>query len=228
MKENKVMRGEKNSFFTGKGFYITLAVSIIAIGAAAWIGVSSSINKLDKGNEEILNDPLPSQAVDKKEWDIPAQDELPAVASEPATASVPTKPTVQGYIMPLSGDVINTFSGDNVVKSKTLDEWVMHTGIDIKAEVGTPVKAVSGGTVATVTNDPLWGATVVIDHPDGTSSHYSNLKTAINVKAGQAVKLGDVIGSVGSTAEIEQKEESHLHFAVKKGENWIDPVSIIK
>lgn len=227
MKENKVMRGEKNSFFTGKGFYITLAVSIIAVGAAAWIGVSSSITKLDNGNEEVLNTPLPSQAVEKKEWDVPAVEDLPT-SSTSSSSSTPIKPVAQGYIMPLTGDILNAFSGDNVVKSKTLDEWIMHTGIDIKAEVGTPVKAVSGGTVLSVGNDPLWGATVVIEHADGTTSHYANLKSAINVKSGQAVKLGDVIGSVGATAEIEQKEGSHLHFAVKRGDNWIDPMSIIK
>lgn len=66
MKNNKIAREDKKSFFSGKGFYITLALSIIAVGAAAWIGVNSSLDKLSNDNDDIkLEDPV-SQIVEKR------------------------------------------------------------------------------------------------------------------------------------------------------------------
>lgn len=234
MKNNKIAREDKKSFFSGKGFYITLALSIIAVGAAAWIGVNSSLDKLSNDNDDIkLEDPV-SQIVEKKEWDIPTEQEKPVVKPEsdlPAKAPSEAKPNdnlPQGYIMPVNGDILTAYSGDKVVKSKTLDEWVMHTGMDIAAKQSTPVKAVSGGKVIDIKNDAMWGACIIIEHGDGVQSHYYNLKTAISVKKNQIVKLGDVIGAVGSSADIESAEESHLHFAMKKNGNWVDPMTLIK
>ena len=74
----------------------------------------------------------------------------------------------------------------------------------------------------------MWGTTVTIEHADGIVSYYANLKSAVSVKQGQQVKMGAVIGAVGETAEIEQAEESHLHFGVKKDGEWIDPMSLAK
>lgn len=239
MKEFKVSReADKKSqkgFFSGKGFYIALSLSIVAVGAAAWIGVSSTMSKLKRDNENVT--PAPSAVTDHDtEWSIPQDHQANTPASDvdkspesssPSTSS-DSAPAAQGFIMPLKGEIINQYSGDKVVKSKTLNEWVMHTGIDIKADASTPVKAVSGGTVIEVKNDSMWGACVVIEHSNGVESHYYNLKSAVNVKKNQAVKLGDVIGSVGDTAEIERAEGSHLHFAMKQNGNWIDPKSLCK
>lgn len=229
----KISRGEKKGFFSGKGFYITLALSIIAVGGAAWIGINSSLNNLSDQNDKALPDTTPSQAVEQKEWDIPVKDKTPAPAPS-APAVTPEKPQAedntgaQGFILPISGDIISQYSGDKMVKSKTLDEWMMHTGIDIAAKAGTPVKAVSAGKVLEVKNDSLWGACVIVDHGNGIESHYYNLKSAVSVKNGQQVKLGDTIGTVGNTADIERAEDSHLHFAMKKDGNWVDPSTIVK
>ncbi len=233
MKKSRIPRTNSNNFLAGKGFYIALAISLIAIGGAAWIGVNSSINKL--GDNTLDNDNATSQVENNQDnWNVPTEEEVnkpqsnvPAPKTEDETVKA-NEPVEQGFIMPLKGEVLNAFSGDKVVKSKTLDEWVMHTGIDISAKLSTPVKAVSNGKVIEVKNDPMWGACVIIEHANGIESHYYNLKSAVNVKKNQQVKLGDVIGAVGNTAEIEQAEESHLHFAMKNKGNWVDPMSIIK
>lgn len=238
MKNHKGVRAKKSSFFSGKGFYIALAVSLVAVGGAAWLGLNSAINKLDSDNN-IDIDNIPSQiGMVEDEWDMPREQvtapktdvtvEEKVADEEKQEAEEPQAPVKQGFIMPLSGKIIAPYSGDKVVKSKTLDEWVMHTGIDISAPESTPVKAVSAGKVKSVYNDDMWGACVVIEHADSVESHYYNLKSAVNVKVNQQVKLGDVIGSVGKTAEIEQAEESHLHFGIKKNGAWVDPTAIIK
>lgn len=233
MKDSRVTRdGKQKSFFTGKGFYIALAISLVAVGGAAWIGINSTMNQLKNNNDNVNLNPTPSTTAEQDmEWSIPDEQEVAKPQSDvTANEEVQEETSVkeQGFIMPLKGDILNPYSGDKVIKSKTLDEWVMHTGIDIKANVSTPVKAISSGKVVDIRNDDMWGACVVIEHPNGMESHYYNLKTAVNVKKNQNIKLGDVIGSVGETAEIEQADGSHLHFAMKNKGEWIDPMTVCK
>lgn len=224
---------KSKSVLSGKGFYIALVLSLVAIGGAAWLGISSAVKGLENNAED---DILPPKVITGDEWEEkPAETKKDDIPKETDTkpdpteeANEPVSPEPQGFIMPIQGDVLNPYSGDKVVKSKTLNEWVMHTGIDIKSEVGAPVKTISGGKVIEVKNDDRWGTLIVIEHPNGITSHYMNLKSATNVKQNQNVKLGDVIGSVGETCAIEKAEEPHLHFGVKQNGEWIDPMSICK
>lgn len=233
----QVGESRAHRFFSGKGFYVALAFSLLAVGSAAWLGVNSAINKLENKTPEYNNDtPLNEQ----QEWELPSNYEAAAPKNDvPATSKEETpsskeevknsNTTVsQGYVAPLNGKVLNPFSGDKVVKSKTLDEWKMHTGIDLAAPISTPVKSISSGKVTEVKDDDMWGTTVTIEHANGIVSYYANLKPAVSVKEGQTVKMGEVIGLVGETAEIEQAEESHLHYEVMKNGNHIDPMTLIK
>lgn len=74
----------------------------------------------------------------------------------------------------------------------------------------------------------MWGVTVTVSHTNGYDSIYCGLKPSVPVKKGAKVKIGDIVGYVGNTAEIEIAEESHLHLAVKKNDSWIDPMSILQ
>lgn len=237
-----------SQFIKGKGFYAVLAFSIATIGGATWLGINSALEQFEVLPETQTQ---PPEIIDEYEWNIPEiiieentpveikqddiikedkNDNLETNQTE-ETKPIEETPTAtaiqQGYILPLSGDIINPYSGDKVVKSKTLDEWVMHTGVDIAAEIDTPVKSISGGTVISIENDDLWGTTIIIEHTDGITSHYSSLKSAVNVKVDQTVKLGDVIGNISESCPIEAAEEPHLHFGVKKDGEWIDPFDII-
>jgi murein DD-endopeptidase MepM/ murein hydrolase activator NlpD len=129
--------------------------------------------------------------------------------------------------MPVNGDIINPFSEGELVKDSTLGVWRTHDGVDIKADVGTPVKAMNKGTVIEVREDPLWGNCIVIDHGSGVTGYYYSLSKAMNVVEGDRVNAGEVIGAVGDTAECEAAELSHLHFALKKNGSWIDPIEYI-
>lgn len=225
--------GKEKTFLGGKGFYLALTLSLAAIGLAAWLGISSTLKELENDGE---NEILPPKVITEDEWqnsptdnkqkDVPKEN--PAEKDGGKKPEEPADAELQGFILPLKGEVVNPYSGDKVVKSKTLDEWVMHTGVDLGAEVGTPVKAICKGTVVEVKNDDMWGTCVTVEHSNGITSHYMNLKSATNVKVNQAVKSGDVIGSVGETCKIEKAEKSHLHFGVKQNGEWIDPMSICK
>ena len=129
--------------------------------------------------------------------------------------------------MPVSGEVICAFSNGELVKSETLGVWKTHDGIDIKAELGAPVKAMNKGKVIKVWSDSLWGNCIKIDHGNGVTGHYYGLTAAAAVSEGDMVNSGDVIGAVGDTAQIEVAQATHLHFALDRNGTWIDPVEYI-
>ena len=133
----------------------------------------------------------------------------------------------EGFEMPLNGEIINSFSGNELVYSKTLKEYRMHKGIDIKGAILSQVKACASGVVESVTKDGLMGITVVIDHQDGFKSVYSNLSSEDMIKPKDAVKKGEIISGVGDTALIETGEEAHLHFELIKDGIQVNPEEYI-
>ncbi len=132
------------------------------------------------------------------------------------------------FMMPVEGEIMQKFAKDELVFSNTLQEWVTHNGIDIKAEKTTVVKASEAGTVKSIKNDPRYGLTVVIEHQDGFSTSYSNLLTAEFIKEGEEVEKGQTIGTVGNTATFEIADESHLHFEILQNNEAVDPTMYIK
>lgn len=132
------------------------------------------------------------------------------------------------FSMPVEGEITREFSNENLIYSETLQEWVTHMGIDIKADKTTIVKAAEEGTVKTIKNDPRYGLTIVIEHEDGFQTVYSNLLTAEFVVEGEKVKKGQTIGTVGTTAVFEIADEAHLHFEILKDSINVDPSLYIK
>lgn len=96
----------------------------------------------------------------------------------------------------------------------------LHAGIDRAAPQGTPVVAAGSGTVVTAGSVyGGYGVSVLIQHSDGTSTHYAHLAAA-TVRPGQRVVAGQPIGAEGSTG---RSTGPHLHFEVRDG-GWDDTV----
>lgn len=132
------------------------------------------------------------------------------------------------FIKPVDGEIMREYAKDNLVYSATLDEWVTHMGIDIKADKTTVVKAAEAGTVKSIKNDPRYGLTIVIEHDDGFQTVYANLLTSEFVVEGENVEKGQSIGTVGNTAVFEIADEPHLHFEILKDSIQVDPNIYIK
>lgn len=132
------------------------------------------------------------------------------------------------FSAPVEGEVQKEYAVDKLVYSETLKEWVTHTGIDIKAEKTTVVKAAEEGTVTAIKNDPRYGITVIIEHSGGYETRYANLLTAEFVTVGEKVTKGQTIGTVGDTGAFEILDEPHLHFELLKDGEYQDPTSITK
>lgn len=128
---------------------------------------------------------------------------------------------------PIKGEIIRDFAKDSLVFSNTLQEWVTHNGVDIKADKTSVVKSVAKGTVAAIKNDPRYGLTVIINHDNGYQTIYSNLLTAEFVIKGENVEIGQSIGTVGNSASFEIEDEYHLHFELLKDNEYLNPTEFI-
>lgn len=128
----------------------------------------------------------------------------PAPAPAAASAS-------KGYVAPLSsyrlGDGLSVGGGGSMSRSAG-----GHSGVDMSAPTGTPVRSVTTGLVVSRNaSGAAYGNHVVVRHPDGRFTLYAHL-SAITVNVGQLVSTGQQIGNVGSTGN---SSGPHLHFEVR-------------
>lgn len=212
-----------------KGLYITLGACLIALGGAGVAAYNKTVS--DINDSLAIEQPNGEQQADNKKTDVEKEESsLGDVSSSQADNSSDNALDIQTQpnVMPVNGEIINPFSNGELVKDETLGVWKTHDGVDIKADVGTQVKAMNKGKVTKVWEDALWGNCITIDHGSGVIGHYYSLSKAMNVTEGDEVNAGEVIGSVGDTAECEAAELSHLHFGLKKNGEWIDPIEFIK
>lgn len=213
----------------GKGFYIALAVCLVAVCGVA---VSSFVSGLTKDTPK--TDPTGTTAKQRTTTSV-QQVVIPATNvkdDRTTTTAMPTaKPTTVTttqpadlFVFPATNRVLLGFS-DSLIYSETLEEWGTHNGVDFAAEQGTQVKATAGGTVTRIYRDPLWGDIVEIDHGGKVISRCCGVE-AKNLKEGQTVRAGDVIGTVKEIPS-EVLMESHIHLEILANDKYVDPLLLI-
>ncbi|NLK63946.1 MAG: M23 family metallopeptidase [Tissierellia bacterium] len=134
------------------------------------------------------------------------------------TESVKEKLWEGTFIMPVEGELTTDFAEIRYVNNEPSSS--RHSGLDLAAPKGTPVMAPNNGRVTFSMEGLLSpGNTVVIDHGMGLFTSYYHLDT-INVKKGDQVKKGDIIGTVGTTGF---STGPHLHYAVSIYNTYVNP-----
>ena len=141
-------------------------------------------------------------------------------ASSPASSSAAPAST-----QPVSGRVLNAYSGDELVYNKTLGDWRTHNGADYAAPAGESVYPAKAGKVDSVTEDALWGYVVEITDKNGVTWRYCGL-TDTEVKAGDSVTTATSIGKAGSVP-AEASGEAHLHLECIKDGAYLDPEGLL-
>jgi murein DD-endopeptidase MepM/ murein hydrolase activator NlpD len=136
--------------------------------------------------------------------------EIYSVYSEPKWYSAPFRMPVNGRFAALYGNR-RIYNGINL--------GTYHSGYDIVAGKGAPVKASAPGRVIAIRTFIAHGLSVILDHGHGVFTTYSHLSKAL-VAEGQMVDTGDVIGAVGTTG---RSQGPHLHFELAVGGAPVDP-----
>ncbi len=125
------------------------------------------------------------------------------------------------FIMPVKGIISGVYGSQRILNGKP--KWP-HYGIDIAANKGTKIKSSATGIVTMVEKDLYYtGGTIIMDHGHGISTIYSHL-ASLNVKVGDEVLQGDIIGTVGSTG---RSTGPHLDFRVNWFQTRLDPMSVL-
>ncbi len=155
------------------------------------------------------------------------------VSGEPDDIEYPTEPEpmLYGvYAKPADGYIDREFSLDELLYSPTMGDFRTHNGVDITGDLGSAVRSVANGTVLDVYYDDFYGYTVAISYGDGVVAYYMNLAEAIppEIVSGASVKTGQVIGGIGESAVVESADMAHLHFAVMRDGNYIDPGEFLR
>ena len=133
------------------------------------------------------------------------------------------------FIAPVACRVTTGHSLTIPVFSPTLEEWRVHTGIDIDCEEAAAIFAAADGEVVEIGNHPRFGYTVKIKHDGGITTIYSNLKSLsdITVKVGDKVKQGDKVMR-GVTIFVVDVDNLQLGYQITKESVYINPMDMME
>ncbi len=127
----------------------------------------------------------------------------------------------QTFIWPVEGRISGRFGNQRVYNGTP---GSAHSGMDIAAAKGTPVKAPASGVITFADDLYLTGGTILLDHGYGISSNFLHL-SRIDVKVGDSVEQGQVIGAVGATGRA---TGPHLHWGMNWFDTRIDPLLVLE
>ena len=224
----------KKKLLEKDGFYLALFVCIclVAIGGV-WF-TKNNVDELtsndlfvNKTNENSKRDEDEVHLIEK---DPQKHDSIPTSTGskenlEKAKEKQENKSSKLSF---LGTKVVREYSEKEPSYSKTLDLWEIHKGLDISADKGYEVKSLLDGKVVNVFKDDKHGISVRVEGANNVVVVYSNLDEKTNVKKGQEVTEGQVLGTVGNTTSVESEDGTHVHVEAFKGEESIDPMTLLK
>jgi murein DD-endopeptidase MepM/ murein hydrolase activator NlpD len=124
---------------------------------------------------------------------------------------------------PVTGE-LDTSSNFGVRIDPFLNRPAMHTGIDFRGNTGEPVRATASGTVTAAGWSGGYGRMVEVEHANGVATRYGHL-SEIDVKVGQPIKIGQVVGRLGSTG---RSTGPHLHYETRVDGEAVDPEKFLR
>ena len=226
MKIDKETKKQIKDYFSSKKFIVAMAIFLLAAGTG--IGTAMSVSKqlreslsgADTSYNESTTEAVTEDAannvtgVTDKIQEKPAEEEVSVIKEE-------------DFVLPSGKKIIKDYSDSVAVKSKTMDDWRVHNGVDFKAEEGDEVRAIQSGAILAVYNSSLWGTIVEIDHGAGVVARYCGLAESLKTNVNDVVEQGQVIGYVGKIP-VEAADGTHLHFEIFKDGAVADPLSVFE
>jgi biotin carboxyl carrier protein len=125
------------------------------------------------------------------------------------------------FVLPVASSLTSGFGRRRIVNRQARSP---HSGVDLKAATGAPIRAANAGTVVLAEELFFSGNTVVLDHGLGLYTYYAHCST-IAVKEGDSVSRGQMIAEVGATGRV---TGPHLHWACRLNEARVNPLELTK
>ncbi len=206
----KIIKKDEDSFGLNLGFYremqdYYLSQSIVANGGLGLqdLIVEQLLDKLD------MTQNTDNKLKEKKELIKPSND-------------LKTELNFNlNFIKPVKGDVSSPF-GWRI--DPFTGKRAYHKGVDFRAPLGTPVRSAERGKVIFAGKKGGYGNLIIVEHRGGFRTYYAHLQE-IDVKEGEDVERGQMIGKVGSTG---RSTGPHLHFEVRRGDRVYNPLVELK
>ena len=148
-----------------------------------------------------------------------AEEEAKRLGSIWMTAS-PSRYWEGKFMPPLSSQLTSGFGRRRVVNGRARSP---HSGVDLKADTGTQIRATNGGRIVFADDLFFSGNTVVIDHGLGLYTYYGHC-SKILVQLDESVKAGQVIAEVGATGRV---TGPHLHWGCRLNEARVNPMDLL-
>jgi murein DD-endopeptidase MepM/ murein hydrolase activator NlpD len=124
---------------------------------------------------------------------------------------------------PIDGE-LDTSSGYGMRMDPFIRAPAMHTGLDFRGSMGEPVRVTASGTVSQAGWNGGYGKMVEVEHSNGLSTRYAHL-SEISVKVGQSVRIGQIVGRLGSTG---RSTGPHLHYETRVDGDAVDPQKFLR
>ncbi len=232
------MKKDIVKFLKSHGHIMVAALCLVII---AIVGISI-VGTDENPENSLISYNTPVAIIDKEDSDDAAlfddNDNDSVDASKPikddnkAESTEKPKAGQINIIKPLNGEIQTEFAAKKLVFNTTLKEWCVHSGIDIKGEANSDIKAAASGKISAIKNDPKYGLTVVIDHNINNRSFstiYCGLKSiSDNIIEGADIKEGATIGLLGEDIFCEKAQGAHLHFELYENNAPLNPAEYWK
>lgn len=187
------------------GFLLISALIVAVFNGSEQTGIKCVSTQQNAGTIEDATGNCPTYPEEENKILSPKSDQQNSETSRERNYTSPNK----RFILPVEGRLTSKFG---YRKHPMGGGKSFHPGIDIAAPLGTPVRAACGGKVIFAGWLKLGGGTIFLRHSDGFETRYLHL-SKIEVKRGQRVTQGQIIGKVGSTG---RSTGPHLHFEIRK------------
>ncbi len=202
-------------------------LAIVGVPLTAKIGTQTltikSAGKTIKKSFEITDKAYPTQHIEIKDDGKvnPTNYDMKRINSEKAIINAALKYWTEGdvalnFAWPIEGRVSGLFGRRRVFNGQPRNP---HSGMDIAAPTGTEIHAPADGVIRNTGDYFFNGNTVFIDHGQGLVTMFCHMDE-IGVKAGQVIKQGEVIGTVGMTGRV---TGPHLHLGVSLNDTRVEP-----
>lgn len=235
------MMNNNSAYNKNKAFYIALCVSLIAVitttvgvtfatrnrkveettfpTSVDWDNNSFTVSdtQANRDAENVPDERTVEESTEDEQTKTEAKTEVP-------TTSETTEKNVS-CVLPMGTQILKDFSNGAMVKSKTMNDWRLHNGVDFSGEFGDEIKAISDGTVTEIYTDNLWGKVVEIQHGNDMSAKYCGFDE-INVNEGDIVSKEQILGSLGNIP-VESADNVHLHLEITIKGEIVDPITAL-